>query len=72
MPGGSFDVDPMSTDVHRPWEVRDKPTIKWMSEPSDLFTLVLYDAGFQQLNALYVNIKGNNISTSDVSYLRMQ
>lgn len=67
LPGGSFQVDPLSPKVHYPWEVRNAPTFTWPSNPGEYFACVLYDVGFYSLHALYVNIPRSDLTLSDVS-----
>ena len=68
MNGGSFQVDPLSPQVHHPWEVRNLPTITWNGQSSHYFTLVIYDVGMGSTHAVYMNIPGHDISSSDVSF----
>ncbi|CAG2218201.1 unnamed protein product [Mytilus edulis] len=63
MPGGSFQVDPLSPAVHHPWEVRNTPTITWTANPSQYYTLVLVDAGMGgNAYAVFINIRGNDFA----------
>ena len=67
MPGGSFQVDPLSPAVHHPWEVRNTPTITWTANPSQYYTLVLVDAGMGgNAYAVFINIRGNDFARHEV------
>ncbi|XP_041361618.1 uncharacterized protein LOC121377620 isoform X2 [Gigantopelta aegis] len=59
-------VDPLSPISYTPYELKDRPEFRWEAESNELYTLVFYDVGYQTIQALYVNIKGDNISTAEV------
>ncbi|XP_052239058.1 uncharacterized protein LOC127850223 [Dreissena polymorpha] len=59
----NIDVDPLSDDVETPWFVRDTPNITWSYNATDYYTLIVYDAGYLFAHAVYVNVRGNNLSS---------
>ena len=60
-------VDPLSSVSHTPYELKDRPEFRWEAETNELYTLIFYDVGYLTIQALYVNIKGDNITTAEVS-----
>ena len=60
------DVDPLSGLVTSPWYTRFLPSLQWSTLPGDLFTLIIYDAGYLPTHGIYTNIKGTDMSTATV------
>ena len=61
-----FTLDPLSSTTYLPWDLRTLPELTWRSYPGDLFTLIMFDAGFGVVHAFYVNIPGTNIGRANV------
>ncbi|XP_052239157.1 uncharacterized protein C56G2.4-like isoform X2 [Dreissena polymorpha] len=59
----NIDVDPLSDDVETPWFVRNTPNITWSYNATDYYTLIVYDAGYLFAHAVYVNVRGNDLSS---------
>ena len=59
-------LDPLSTTVMTPYEVRAQPGVSWQADDNDVFTLMLYDAGYMSVNALHLNIPGSNLTEGQV------
>lgn len=62
-----IDLDPAVTDIYRPWSVRNRPTMTWSANQSELYTLIVFDTGYLINHGIFLNIPGNNISQSEVS-----
>lgn len=62
-----IDLDPAVTDIYRPWSVRNRPTMTWSANQSELYTLIVFDTGYFINHGIFLNIPGNNISQSEVS-----
>ena len=60
------DIDPISGLVASPWKTRFLPYLQWTTQPGDVYTLIVYDAGFGPMHGVYTNINGNDISTATV------
>ena len=56
----------MSNLVASPWNTRFLPYLQWSSQPGDVYTLFVYDAGYGPTHGVYTNINGNDISTATV------
>lgn len=62
-----IDLDPAVTDIYRPWSGRNRPTMTWSANQSELYTLIVFDTGYLINHGIFLNIPGSNISQSEVS-----
>lgn len=62
-------VDPLSDQVHTPYQLKDMPYFWWESEEKDMFSLVIYDPGYLNIKGFYINIRGSNVTTGEVGAL---
>ncbi|XP_048249786.1 uncharacterized protein C56G2.4-like [Haliotis rufescens] len=58
-------VDPLSDQVHTPYQLKDMPYFWWESEEKDMFSLVIYDPGYLNIKGFYINIRGSNVTTGE-------
>ena len=59
----------MANENYKTWLVRNTPKVTWSAsaqEQDAQFSLLLVDAGFGFAHAIYVNIKGGDISKGQV------
>lgn len=61
-----IDLDPTVTNIYRPWSVRNRPTMTWSANHSELYTLIVFDTGYLINHGIFLNIPGNNISQSEI------
>ncbi|XP_060607686.1 uncharacterized protein LOC132759843 [Ruditapes philippinarum] len=63
----SYNADPLSDTVVYPWYVKNFPvSVNWSYTSGDLYTLMVYDAGYMTSSGLYINILNDDILSADV------
>ncbi|XP_067655778.1 uncharacterized protein [Haliotis asinina] len=62
----SFSINPLSSIVYAPFDLREKPEVTWPGEANAFYTVMLYDAGLYFMHSLYINVKGGRLQGGDV------
>jgi hypothetical protein len=60
-------LDPTQSTVYRPWSLRNQPSMTWLADQNEMYTLIAYDAGSLINHGIYFNIPGNDVSRAEVS-----
>ncbi|XP_076451158.1 uncharacterized protein C56G2.4-like [Babylonia areolata] len=70
VPATDKHVDPVHTIYTDSWALNHKPHVSWQRQGNDTYTLAFWDAGWFQLNGLWININGERLMGAEevVSY----
>ncbi|XP_046546096.1 uncharacterized protein LOC124256179 [Haliotis rubra] len=68
----NFSIDALSSTLYPPFDVRELPEVTWPAEDNALYTVMMYDAGFCFMHALYINIAGGSLGNGGDTILRHQ
>ncbi|ESO99180.1 hypothetical protein LOTGIDRAFT_173822 [Lottia gigantea] len=61
----TIDVDPLSVEVYRPWQLRDEPVYSWRSSDGDYYTFIFFDVGFMHIKSVIINIPGDDVTAGE-------
>ncbi|XP_048770745.2 uncharacterized protein LOC125676917 isoform X1 [Ostrea edulis] len=61
-----IELDPTQPMIYKPWSVRNRPTMTWLADQNELYTMIVFDAGVLINHGIFLNIPGNDVNRSEI------